>query len=174
MGSITKIFIYLVVVADIFAIVFFGGRFLITGSLLSHNEHPHIVVAEALAEDHGAHAPAPKPVFDITTYVPDPIKGKRIAALCAACHSFNAGGPNRTGPNLWAIFNAPILHADSFGYSSAFRDKKGQITWNKETLNTFLENPKAYIPGTKMSFSGISKEKDRADIIAYLETLHDE
>jgi cytochrome c len=95
--------------------------------------------------------------------------GKEVAKKCQQCHTLNAGGPNTTGPNLFGIVGAKFGHKSDYPYSTAFKDKPG--TWNEEELSQYLYKPRQFAPGTKMSFVGISDEKERADLIAYLKTL---
>lgn len=94
--------------------------------------------------------------------------GQKVTRKCAACHSFEEGGPNKVGPNLWNIVNANIGGADGFNYSGAL---PGDQQWTYENLNAFLWNPKQWAPGTSMGYAGLSKVGDRADLIAYLRTL---
>eukprot|EP00008_Paramoeba_atlantica_P012981 CAMPEP_0201496138 /NCGR_PEP_ID=MMETSP0151_2-20130828/58115_1 /ASSEMBLY_ACC=CAM_ASM_000257 /TAXON_ID=200890 /ORGANISM="Paramoeba atlantica, Strain 621/1 / CCAP 1560/9" /LENGTH=107 /DNA_ID=CAMNT_0047885717 /DNA_START=65 /DNA_END=388 /DNA_ORIENTATION=+ len=102
----------------------------------------------------------------------DPIKGKSIfKARAAQCHTANKDGPNGVGPNLYDIVNRKSGQIPGFVYSKANADSN--TIWTPEVLNTYLENPKKFMPGTKMAFAGLKKEKDRADIIAYLETMKD-
>jgi cytochrome c len=101
----------------------------------------------------------------------DPEAGKDVAKRCASCHTFEKGGPAKVGPNLWGIVGAPRAHMEGFPYSDAIRKLGGH--WDFESLNQFLASPKTYAPGTKMSFAGIKKAKERADLLAYLRTLSD-
>ena len=97
-------------------------------------------------------------------------KGTAAAKKCAACHTFEKGGPNRVGPNLFGVLNEPKgTGRGGFNFSAALKAKGG--TWTYEDLNVFLLNPKAFVPGTAMGFAGISKDSERADVIAYLRSL---
>lgn len=97
--------------------------------------------------------------------------GKEIAKKCTQCHTFEKGGPNHTGPNLWDIIGSKVAHKTDFPYSSGFKDKGGN--WDDEKLNIFLHKPRSFVQSTKMSFVGLKDAKDRADVIAYLHTLSD-
>lgn len=170
----TKAFITTIIVADLFAVAFFGGTWLLTGSVIPHAEAHKIVVAGAEAPAHaeGATQVAAAPAFDAATYVADIGRGEKIAAKCKACHSFDNGGPNRVGPNQWALVGAPLGHAAGFSYSSALLEKKASVpTWTPEALDAFLANPREYMPGNKMQFAGIKNPAERADLIAWLKTL---
>lgn len=98
-------------------------------------------------------------------------KGQATAKQCQACHTFEKGGPNRVGPNLWGVVNRPKHSEAGFNYSGAMKGQSGN--WTYEDLNKFLTNPKAAVPGTAMSFAGLARETQRADVIAFLRTLAD-
>jgi cytochrome c len=94
--------------------------------------------------------------------------GKSISTRCEQCHDLSKGGPNKIGPNLWGVVGRPRASHPGFEYSSAMKSKGG--AWSYDELFKFLKSPGAYIPGTKMSFAGLSKAQDRIDIISYLRT----
>jgi cytochrome c len=98
-------------------------------------------------------------------------KGQATAKQCQACHTFEKGGPNRVGPNLWNIVNRTRASEAGFNYSAAMKGKSGN--WSFDELNKFLTNPRSYIPGTAMTFAGLSRAEQRADVIDYLHTLAD-
>jgi len=122
-----------------------------------------------------ARAPAatasPQPVADLGTLLAsaDPAKGKRTAQLCASCHTFEQGGANRTGPNLWAVVGRDIASHAGFAYSGALTGQPG--AWTYESLDRFLAGPARTIPGTKMAFAGVRNPGDRASLLAYLGSL---
>lgn len=93
-------------------------------------------------------------------------KGQASAKQCAACHTFEKGGPNRVGPNLWGVVGRKMASEAGFNYSAALKAKGG--TWTFDELSKFLANPRAAIPGTNMTFAGLSRDQQRADVIEFL------
>lgn len=96
----------------------------------------------------------------------DPAKGADVFKKCAACHTVDKGGKSGTGPNLWGALGKPHGHVPGFAYSDALKAVPG--VWDWDSMSAWLKSPKAYAKGTKMTFAGLSKPEDRANIIAYL------
>jgi cytochrome c len=116
-----------------------------------------------------AEKPAPIPA-DLLAKA-DPAKGADIAKKCAACHSFDKGGANKVGPNLYGVIGGSRAHEASYQYSDAMKKLGG--TWTPQEIAAFIFNPKQYLPGTKMGFAGLAKPEERADVIAYLNKQSD-
>lgn len=98
-------------------------------------------------------------------------RGENSAKKCAACHTFNKGEPNRVGPNLYGVIGRAKASVGNFNYSAAMKAKGGN--WTPEELDHFLQNPKAAVPGTNMTFAGIPRGSERADLITYMNTKSD-
>jgi cytochrome c len=128
----------------------------------------------APAQAEGAGAPAAAPAGDDAVKMiaaADPAAGQKVAVKCKACHDFTKGGPNKVGPNLWGVVGGPSAHKDDYNYDDAI--KSLNITWDFANLDKFLTNPKKFAPGTKMSFPGLPKAKDRANLLRWLRDQSD-
>ena len=96
-------------------------------------------------------------------------RGAEVARQCQACHNFQEGQGPKIGPDLYNIVGRKIASTSGFNYSAALKSKNG--SWDFEALNTWLTKPNSFAPGTAMTFAGITNDKQRADVIAYLDTL---
>lgn len=131
-----------------------------------HGEQAYVIETTG-GDDSGAEEDA-GPAFEEVLASADVDKGASVFKKCAACHKLEPG-VNATGPSLAGVVGRDIGGVASFGYSAAMADHGG--VWGPEELNAFLEKPKDYIPGTAMSFNGLKKITDRANLVAYLQTI---
>ncbi len=111
-----------------------------------------------------------QPYLSLLT-TPNAEKGKTVAKKCASCHSFNRGGKNKVGPNLYNILNRDRAAIVEFNYSKAIKKLGGK--WSLSDMDKYIHNPKKFLPGTKMSFKGIKNADDRASLILYLNRFAD-
>lgn len=93
-------------------------------------------------------------------------RGKILFLQCRSCHSLEAGGDHKVGPNLHGLFGAAAASKDGFGYSEALQ--QAGIVWDTDTLNAFVQNPNNLVSGTAMAFAGLTAEEDRVAVISYL------
>ncbi len=119
--------------------------------------------------DHGGEAMADAgPPFEEVYASADPAAGEGLFRACKACHKLEDGA-NGTGPHLYGLVGRAVDSVDGYNYSGALATAAD--VWSPENLNGFLENPKEYAPGTKMSYKGMDDVEDRANLIAYLGTI---
>ena len=111
----------------------------------------------------------PKLTFEELLAIASIEDGKKVSSKCTACHGFNSGGGNRIGPNLWGILGKAKAEAGGFKYSDSLMGLGG--IWSIEDMNLWLKSPKKYAPGNSMAFVGLRKDKDRANLIAYLNSM---
>lgn len=122
----------------------------------------------ATAPAQGA-AAGPEPVGPLLAKA-DPKKGELLVKICVQCHTFNKGGVNKIGPNLWGVTEENMAAVPGYQFSGAMEAHKNE-KWDAEKLNQWLWRPQSLIKGTKMTFAGMPKAEDRADVIVYLDTL---
>jgi cytochrome c len=144
------------------------GSSIVAGEIF-HAERPEkmgYIVEGVEAEAGAAGAAAAVVPIAVRMQTADPAKGAEVFKKCASCHNIQQSGANGIGPNLWAALGKPHGHVAGFAYSEALKAKPGN--WNFEEMDAWLASPRTYAPGTKMSFAGLSKPDDRANVIAYL------
>jgi cytochrome c len=129
--------------------------------------------SETAAVPQAAAPAAPEPIGPLLASASaDAGKGKTV--ICATCHTFDKGGANKIGPNLYGVVGDEIAHGrGGFAFSDALKTKGAGQTWTPQLLSEWLTNPQAFAKGTKMTYAGMAKAKDRADVIAYLNSLSD-
>lgn len=147
---------------------------------LYHPHQPEVLAygAESFAEWEAAQGADAAPEIELPFPQADWVNamnaaaGEKLAAKCAACHTFDKGGAAKTGPNLWNIVGAPSAGSDGYtNYSNGMQDMN--IVWNYENLDTYLEKPARFVKGTAMAFGGFKKPEQRAAMIEYLRTQAD-
>ena len=146
------------------------GASIVTGEMF-HRERPEKMgyPIEGV-EVEGEAGEAAKPI-EFYLASADPAKGEQVFKKCAACHNADKGGANALGPNLWGVLGEPVGKGHGFAFSDALASKGG--SWDWATLSDWLSNPKKFAPGTKMTFAGLGKPEDRANVIAFLNARSD-
>ena len=133
-------------------------------------EHDEAQVADAQGKAAAPEPAAPATPLPVLLAKASVEAGAAQAKKCAACHSFEKGGPNKVGPDLFDVVGRPVASHEGFAYSPALKAYGGN--WDYEKLSCFIHSPKDCVPGTKMAFAGIKKDTDRADVIAYLHSIN--
>jgi cytochrome c len=141
-----------------------------------HSQKTVQVTAKPVAPEGTEAATAAKPAepekpLGVLLASANPEAGQKTAKVCTACHSWEKGGPNKIGPDLYGVVGRPVASHEGFQYSSALKEKGGN--WDFEKLFAFLHSPKTYAPGTKMTFAGINDAQDRANVLAFLNKQSD-
>src|SRR5512147_969145 len=154
------------------AAILVGGMLTLSVGLISnviYGPHEGHEGGEAAAPAEAAPA-APKAIEPVSGLLAsaDVAKGAEISKKCMTCHSFGKGEAAKVGPNLWGIVGNKHGHMEGYAYSDAI--KSIDKPWGYEEIGHFITNPKHYAPGTKMTFPGLPKVQDRADLIAWLRT----
>ena len=143
----------------------------IYGHKAAHGDHAeqHFVVA---VEETGEEAASTEegPAFEELFAAADIAAGEDAFRACASCHKV-VQGENGTGPYLYGVVGRPVQGAQGFAAYSGALIAANPETWTPEALDAFLENPKAYADGTTMTYSGMRKAEDRANLIAWLDSL---
>lgn len=100
----------------------------------------------------------------------DVAAGEKVFKRCVACHTVDEGGRNKVGPNLWNIFGSTAGQRD-IGYKYSKAMKESGIVWDDATMSGYLENPRKFLPKTRMAFPGLRKAEQRDDVIAYMKSV---
>ncbi len=150
------------------------GLSIITGYLFPVHpleQQAYVVQGVEAAAAAGGEAEAEKPI-GVFLASANLEKGAAQFKKCASCHTIEKGGAQGIGPNLYGIVGSKHAHIPGFGYSDGMK-ATGDKIWDWDTLSSWIENPRKYIPGNKMAFAGIGKPQDRADLLAFLNSKSD-
>ena len=149
------------------------GASIVTGEMF-HQERPEKMgypIEGVVVPGEDGEAAAEPPIANLLAAA-DVAKGEQVFKKCTACHTINKGGASGTGPNLWGVMGGAIgKHAPGFAYSPALAGKGGN--WDWESMSQWVKSPRDFAPGTKMTFAGLSKPEERANLLAYLNAQGD-
>jgi cytochrome c len=147
------------------------GSSIVAGELF-HSERPESggYPIEGVEQEGEGGAAAAQPI-EVYLAKADVTKGQQVFNKCTACHNAEKGGANQLGPNLWGVLGEPIGKGKGFAFSDALAKKGGNWDWHN--LSEWLNSPKGFAPGTKMTFAGLSNPQDRADVMAFLNAHSD-
>jgi cytochrome c len=161
--------------AVLFALLVAFGLSIFSGIFFSSEapEEPGYTIATAEAGGGGGKPAGPEPIA-VRLQTADAKAGQNSAKKCLACHTFDQGGPNKVGPNLWGVVDRPIAAHEGYAYSDAMKQHAvDDKTWTFEHLDEFLTDPRKVVDGTKMAFAGLKNPQERANVILFLHTLSD-
>lgn len=134
-----------------------------------HKEHAFVIEVEEEASSEVEEEVVEVNIEELLASA-DVASGEKLFKACKACHKVEDGA-NATGPYLYGVFGRDIASVDGFAFSDALLEAEGD--WTAQALSAFIQNPKAFADGTKMKYKGMKKPADRADLIAYLDSLDD-
>jgi cytochrome c len=142
------------------------GSSIVAGEMFTSERPEKMGYPIAGVEQEGGEGATAEQPIEVYLAKADAAKGQQVFNKCAACHNADKGGANQLGPNLWGVLGEPIGQGKGFAFSPALTQKGGSWSW--DNLSQWLTSPKAFAPGTKMTFAGLSNPQDRADVIAFL------
>jgi cytochrome c len=155
-------------------LLFFGAKTIVNIAYEEHEPEKPGFEVSGTEEKPGGSEEKPGGGAELATLLAgaDPTRGADVAKKCAICHTFDKGGPNLIGPNLYGVLGRKVASHEGYEYSDALKAKGGD--WDYAQLDHMIENPNAYAPGTKMAlFPGLPDVKQRADVIVFLRTKND-
>ena len=147
------------------------GSSIVAGEMFKSERPEKMGYPIAGAEEEGSSGAAAEQPIEVYLAKADPVAGQQTFNKCMACHNADKGGANQLGPNLWGVLGEPIGQGKGFAFSDALSKKGG--TWNWDNLSQWLTSPRAFAPGTKMTFAGLSNPQDRANVEAFLNSHSD-
>ena len=143
--------------------------------MLVHPNFPEETAYKIEVPEKGSQAKSAEKAVDPFEVLPEIIpllqtasleNGEKLSKKCSTCHSFESGGANKAGPNLWNLINRPKASVNGYAYSKALAEYGGE--WSYEEIAEFLYKPKKFVKGTKMNFAGLKKVQDRANLVLFL------